>query len=160
MECYNYLADTLLFRTQFIHGGGGVGGGGYNSHFPNAKSEPWCHLRVVFFNPSLLITKYCRGKENILKQPLHPHAHCAGPQNIQHESCLAAAAAKKFYFNIYNLKKLIHRTSLAIQWLGLCFHCRGCRFYPWSGNNCLWIHFPSNYFLSKKKFRHFSGYLT
>ena len=26
------------------------------------------------------------------------------------------------------------RSSLAVQWLGLCFHCRGYRFNPWLGN--------------------------
>ena len=25
-------------------------------------------------------------------------------------------------------------TSLVVQWLRLCFHCRGHRFSPWSGN--------------------------
>ena len=29
--------------------------------------------------------------------------------------------------------KSIVGTSLEVQWLRLCFHCRGCRFDPWLG---------------------------
>ena len=29
---------------------------------------------------------------------------------------------------------LLQRTSLAVQWLRLCFHCKGHGFNPWSGN--------------------------
>ena len=36
-------------------------------------------------------------------------------------------------------------TSLVVQWLRLCFQCRGCEFDPWSGSEdpmCLWSQKP------------------
>ena len=34
------------------------------------------------------------------------------------------------------LSRIIIGTSLVVQWLRLCFHCKGHGFYPWSGKFC------------------------
>ena len=59
-----------------------------------------------------------------------------GLQSIESQRVGHDWAPKTFTFTSIKLKKIKTNTgnSLAVQWLGLCFHCRGCKFSPWSGN--------------------------
>ena len=104
----------------------------------------WEFSKIISFYP-IVVDIHCSSIEQknieFLPRNLGANLHCT--LDIMMTEIVQSTTLSRSFPLFKSLQCLW--TSLVVQWLRLCFQCRGCEFDPWSGSEdpmCLWSQKP------------------
>ena len=115
-----------------------------NTHLHNCSWQPWSLLGFIeYLNEHLLGSnhapwgKWKEWKKGITQVSGEKKFHCklnltSSPSSPRRGEQRRMAVSP--WNIVWLLKRKVSGASLVVQWLRLCFQCRGCRFNPWLRN--------------------------